>query len=149
MFTTHTCLPSLYVMTVLWQTQPSNRRLASDLIRASFNDFKINLKLNLSSQQSAESPCVGGFGVCVCGVCMGCVYVCGVCMGCVWLSLHIMYLWSSMAASESGIPEWCVAGLAISLYAFYVEWNKHRDSTYTALCDFTDSMSCSKVLTSK
>ncbi|XP_077996441.1 vitamin K epoxide reductase complex subunit 1-like protein 1 [Glandiceps talaboti] len=55
------------------------------------------------------------------------------------------------------IPAWqnvarsllCVAGLLLSSYALYVETSKGADSDYTAMCDISVTISCSKVFTSK
>ncbi|KAK6317558.1 hypothetical protein J4Q44_G00129580 [Coregonus suidteri] len=43
----------------------------------------------------------------------------------------------------------CVLGILLSLYAFHVETEKSRDSNYRAMCDVSDSISCSKVFTSR
>jgi len=43
----------------------------------------------------------------------------------------------------------CILGLALSVYAYYVERRKLRDSKYVAACDFNEHMNCSKVLTSE
>lgn len=40
-------------------------------------------------------------------------------------------------------------GIALSLYALYVEVSKESDGNYQAMCDISPSMSCSKVFTSK
>ncbi len=40
-------------------------------------------------------------------------------------------------------------GIALSLYALYVEIQKERNPKYVALCDISENMSCSKVLTSE
>ena len=42
-----------------------------------------------------------------------------------------------------------VLGITVSLYALYIEIKKSKDKTYKAACDLNDSMSCSRVLTSK
>uniref|UniRef100_A0AAY5KCL8 vitamin-K-epoxide reductase (warfarin-sensitive) n=1 Tax=Esox lucius TaxID=8010 RepID=A0AAY5KCL8_ESOLU len=38
----------------------------------------------------------------------------------------------------------CVLGILLSVYAFHVETEKSRDSNYRALCDISNSISCSK-----
>jgi len=43
----------------------------------------------------------------------------------------------------------CFLGIALSLFAFYVEKKKHQDESYVALCDINEQVSCSKVFTSK
>lgn len=43
----------------------------------------------------------------------------------------------------------CCVGIALSLYALWVEVHKHRDPKYVAVCDLGDNMKCSRVLTSK
>lgn len=40
-------------------------------------------------------------------------------------------------------------GMGLSFYAFYVETRKSTDPTYRAACDINESMSCSRVLTSR
>lgn len=42
---------------------------------------------------------------------------------------------------------WC--GIALSLYALWVEVQKHRNPLYVAMCDLGDNMKCSRVLTSQ
>ncbi|KAM6970156.1 vitamin K epoxide reductase complex subunit 1-like protein 1 [Aplochiton taeniatus] len=43
----------------------------------------------------------------------------------------------------------CLLGIILSLYAFHVEREKERDSNYKAICDLSNSISCSKVFTSR
>ncbi|KAJ7997384.1 hypothetical protein DPEC_G00228430 [Dallia pectoralis] len=43
----------------------------------------------------------------------------------------------------------CVLGILLSVYAFHVETEKSRDSSYRAMCDISKSISCSKVFTSR
>ncbi|CDQ92349.1 unnamed protein product [Oncorhynchus mykiss] len=43
----------------------------------------------------------------------------------------------------------CVLGILLSLYAFHVETEKSRDTNYRAMCDVSNSISCSKVFTSR
>jgi len=40
-------------------------------------------------------------------------------------------------------------GLALSLYALYVEYRASNDETYEAVCDISDQISCSKVFLSE
>lgn len=42
---------------------------------------------------------------------------------------------------------WC--GIALSVYALWVEVQKHRNPQYVAICDLGDNMKCSRVLTSQ
>lgn len=42
-----------------------------------------------------------------------------------------------------------VSGLAISLYAIYIEQSKHSDNSYVAYCDVDETIACSDVLTSE
>ncbi|XP_063077132.1 vitamin K epoxide reductase complex subunit 1 [Engraulis encrasicolus] len=57
----------------------------------------------------------------------------------------------------AGIPSWeysvrlllCVIGLILSVYALHVELSKEHDPKYIAMCDLADSISCSKVFTSR
>lgn len=43
----------------------------------------------------------------------------------------------------------CMVGILLSVYALYVELKKEKDPKYTATCDISEHMSCSKVFTSK
>jgi vitamin-K-epoxide reductase (warfarin-sensitive) len=43
----------------------------------------------------------------------------------------------------------CLLGLCLSAYALYVETLKHGDSSYTPLCDVSESISCSRAFLSK
>ncbi|KAK7455721.1 hypothetical protein BaRGS_00039461 [Batillaria attramentaria] len=43
----------------------------------------------------------------------------------------------------------CMMGLLVSCYSLHVEVQKEHNPSYRAACDFSESMSCSKVLTSK
>ncbi|XP_061765395.1 vitamin K epoxide reductase complex subunit 1 [Nerophis ophidion] len=60
-----------------------------------------------------------------------------------------------MAAAE--IPRWerkmrvflCVFGLFLSVYALHVELSREHDAAYRAMCDLGESVSCSKVFTSR
>lgn len=39
-------------------------------------------------------------------------------------------------------------GFILSSYAYYVSISKRAEASYRALCDLSDTMSCSRVLTS-
>ncbi|XP_050408302.1 vitamin K epoxide reductase complex subunit 1 [Patella vulgata] len=43
----------------------------------------------------------------------------------------------------------CALGMGLSVYALHVEISKERDSSYTALCDYNELISCSKVFSSR
>uniref|UniRef100_T1J6K7 vitamin-K-epoxide reductase (warfarin-sensitive) n=1 Tax=Strigamia maritima TaxID=126957 RepID=T1J6K7_STRMM len=43
----------------------------------------------------------------------------------------------------------CMLGLSLSFYAYYVEVQKTRNKKYTAFCDISEHVSCSKVFNSK
>ena len=43
----------------------------------------------------------------------------------------------------------CLCGIALSLYALWVEIQKHRNPQYVAACDLGENMKCSRVLTSE
>lgn len=55
------------------------------------------------------------------------------------------------------LPNWerkvrvflCVFGLALSVYALHVELSRESDPDYRAMCDLGESVSCSKVFTSR
>ncbi|XP_060067856.1 vitamin K epoxide reductase complex subunit 1-like protein 1 [Ylistrum balloti] len=40
-------------------------------------------------------------------------------------------------------------GIVLSLYAYYVETSAEKDKSFKAMCDFSESVSCSKVFTSR
>ena len=43
----------------------------------------------------------------------------------------------------------CILGILISVYAYHVETSKESDTSYTAFCDISATVSCSKVFSSK
>jgi len=43
----------------------------------------------------------------------------------------------------------CCCGIALSVYALWVEVQKHRNPQYVAVCDLGENMKCSRVLTSE
>ena len=43
----------------------------------------------------------------------------------------------------------CLCGIVLSVYALWVEIQKHRNPHYVAACDLGDNMKCSRVLTSE
>ncbi|XP_057681503.1 vitamin K epoxide reductase complex subunit 1 [Corythoichthys intestinalis] len=55
------------------------------------------------------------------------------------------------------MPKWertvrmllCVFGLILSVYALHVELSREHDPAYRAMCDLGESVSCSKVFTSR
>ncbi|CAN9509076.1 unnamed protein product [Ophioblennius macclurei] len=61
-----------------------------------------------------------------------------------------------MAAAQ-GLPKWerkvriflCVFGLMLSVYALHVELSRESNPDYRAMCDLGESVSCSKVFTSR
>lgn len=61
-----------------------------------------------------------------------------------------------MAAAQ-GLPRWeptarivlGLLGLVLSVYALHVELSRERDPDYRAMCDLGESVSCSKVFTSR
>ncbi|XP_017576030.1 vitamin K epoxide reductase complex subunit 1 [Pygocentrus nattereri] len=64
-----------------------------------------------------------------------------------------------MAPSKApaGVPWWerlargllCLLGLLLSVYALHVELSRENDPEYRAMCDLAESVSCSKVFTSR
>uniref|UniRef100_A0A1A7YPB7 vitamin-K-epoxide reductase (warfarin-sensitive) n=1 Tax=Iconisemion striatum TaxID=60296 RepID=A0A1A7YPB7_9TELE len=60
-------------------------------------------------------------------------------------------------AALQGLPRWerkvrvflCLFGLLLSVYALHVEISRERDPDYRAMCDLGESVSCSKVFTSR
>ncbi|XP_042072495.1 vitamin K epoxide reductase complex subunit 1 [Haplochromis burtoni] len=56
-----------------------------------------------------------------------------------------------------GFPKWerkvrmffCLFGLVLSVYALHVEVSRERNADYRALCDMGESVSCSRVFTSR
>lgn len=70
----------------------------------------------------------------------------------------LLELWINMAAAVSqGLPKWerkmriflCVFGMVLSVYALHVELSRERNPDYRAMCDLGESVSCSKVFTSR
>ncbi|XP_051958187.1 vitamin K epoxide reductase complex subunit 1 [Xyrauchen texanus] len=63
----------------------------------------------------------------------------------------------SSSNSTAGVPKWeyrarfllCFLGLVLSIYALHVELSRERNPEYRAMCDLGDSVSCSKVFTSR
>lgn len=43
----------------------------------------------------------------------------------------------------------CMIGTGLSLYSYYVETKLAEDSSYEAMCDISEQISCSKVFTSE
>ena len=43
----------------------------------------------------------------------------------------------------------CLLGILVSMFAFYVEKSKERNSDYRAICDISESASCSAVFASR
>lgn len=60
-------------------------------------------------------------------------------------------------ATAQGLPRWernariilGLLGLVLSVYALHVELSRERDPDYRAMCDLGESVSCSKVFTSR
>lgn len=60
-------------------------------------------------------------------------------------------------AAVQVVPKWerkarvllCVFGLALSVYALHVELSRESNPDYRAMCDLGESVSCSKVFTSR
>ena len=63
----------------------------------------------------------------------------------------------SRAEAVMAVPTWerktrvflCVLGLCLSVYALHVELSRERNPDYRAMCDLGESVSCSKVFTSR
>ncbi|KAG9267407.1 vitamin K epoxide reductase complex subunit 1-like protein 1 [Astyanax mexicanus] len=63
----------------------------------------------------------------------------------------------ALGGAPSGVPGWeraarvllCSLGLLLSVYALHVELSKEHDPKYRAMCDLAESVSCSKVFTSR
>ncbi|KAK3529245.1 hypothetical protein QTP70_021911 [Hemibagrus guttatus] len=63
----------------------------------------------------------------------------------------------SSGKSPDIVPNWerwvrvvfCVFGLVLSVYALHVELSRENDPNYRAMCDLAESVSCSKVFTSR
>ncbi|XP_008312913.1 vitamin K epoxide reductase complex subunit 1 [Cynoglossus semilaevis] len=62
-----------------------------------------------------------------------------------------------LTTGNQKMPRWerilrvllCVIGLVLSVYALHVEISRERNPEYTAMCDIGESVSCSKVFTSR
>lgn len=67
------------------------------------------------------------------------------------------YFEVSQAEAVMAVPTWerktrvflCVLGLCLSVYALHVELSRERNPDYRAMCDLGESVSCSKVFTSR
>ncbi|KAJ8399974.1 hypothetical protein AAFF_G00407040 [Aldrovandia affinis] len=63
----------------------------------------------------------------------------------------------TLSSITDRVPKWergtrfglCVFGLMLSVYALHVEVSRERDPEYRAMCDLAQSVSCSKVFTSR
>ncbi|XP_053495774.1 vitamin K epoxide reductase complex subunit 1 [Ictalurus furcatus] len=63
----------------------------------------------------------------------------------------------SSSKSPDGVVKWerwvrvvlCALGLILSVYALHVELSRENDPNYRAMCDLAESVSCSKVFTSR
>lgn len=42
-----------------------------------------------------------------------------------------------------------ILGFLVAVYSYYVKWNVKQNASYKAICDLSDSVSCSRVLTSQ
>lgn len=64
---------------------------------------------------------------------------------------------SVLMGAIQGFPKWerkvrmflCLFGLVLSVYALHVEVSRERNPDYRALCDLGESVSCSRVFTSR
>ena len=54
----------------------------------------------------------------------------------------------SLARRRKFIGVLCLLGFILSCYAVYVENAKTKDPSYTALCDISESISCTNIFTS-
>ena len=63
-------------------------------------------------------------------------------------STSAVYL-TKLGRIKSWTVFFCLVGLVLSGYALFVEHQKEKDETYTAMCDINEHVSCSKVFTSK
>lgn len=64
-------------------------------------------------------------------------------------SAAIPLTFSSAMTNMSKMSVFSTIGLALSLYAVYVEMKKQADSSFEAVCDISETMSCSKVFLSE
>lgn len=56
------------------------------------------------------------------------------------------------ASGDAHLPGYVAistCGLLLSVYALYIEIRKHKDHKYVAMCDLSESVSCSRILTSR
>ena len=63
-------------------------------------------------------------------------------------STSAVYL-TKLGRIKSWTVFFCIVGLVLSGYALFVEHQKEKDDSYTAMCDINEHVSCSKVFTSK
>ncbi|XP_076242422.1 vitamin-K epoxide reductase [Calliopsis andreniformis] len=55
----------------------------------------------------------------------------------------------SMYKLNTGIISACILGFAASYYSYVVETAKEEDDSYTAMCDISEHVSCTKVFSSE
>jgi len=62
----------------------------------------------------------------------------------------VFFMMKELAGDDAfGYSVACCCGIAVSLYALWVEVQKHRNPAYVAVCDLGENMKCSRVLTSE
>jgi len=60
-----------------------------------------------------------------------------------------VWIWSHCANYKGALVLLCMWGIGVCIYALSVEFHKEADPGYEAMCDISETMSCSKVLTSE
>ncbi|XP_015512123.1 vitamin K epoxide reductase complex subunit 1 [Neodiprion lecontei] len=58
-------------------------------------------------------------------------------------------LFNSVSKINAGIVSSCIVGFALSYYAYIVETSKEHDSSYEAMCDISEHISCTKAFMSE
>jgi len=60
-----------------------------------------------------------------------------------------VWIWSHCANHKGILVLLCMLGFVVCFYALSVEFHKEADPEYEAMCDISEQMSCTKVLTSE
>lgn len=76
---------------------------------------------------------------------------------CLSSAFHQPVRFTLLSGRAMTFPKWerkariflCVIGLLLSVYALHVELSRERNPDYRAMCDLGESVSCSKVFTSR
>jgi len=60
-----------------------------------------------------------------------------------------VWIWEYGSNYKGATVLLCIIGIAVCIYALMVEYHKEENPEYSAMCDISEAMSCTRVLTSK